>query len=243
MAVPNTFATDASPIPLSQLDANFSYYDAAFSITGANITYSGTTTAGNLAFTWNMTSASWLVGNAQTTGTITFGGTAGTGAMTFGRSTGAQTLNFGTGATTNGTTKAINIGTAGVSGSITTINIGSTVAGATGITNINSQETTVNGFTATAPVTINAATYTQLITDYSLIVTTTAPTITLLAAASYAGKILHIKNITATAVTSASANVVPLGSSTAGTAILAATAGKFAMLQSDGTNWITMMAN
>lgn len=243
MAVPNTFATDVGPIPLSQLDANFSYYDTAFSISGANITYLGTTTAGNLAFTWNMTTASWSVGNAQTTGTITFGGTAGTGAMTFGRSTGAQTLNFGTGATTNGTTKAINIGTAGVSGSITTINIGSSVAGATGITTINSQETNVNGFSATAPVTVNAATYTQLITDFSLIVTTTAPTITLLSAATYPGKILYINNITATAVTSASANVVPLGSATAGTAILAATAGKFAMLQSNGTNWITIMAN
>lgn len=243
MAVPNTFATDVGPIPLSQLDANFSYYDTAFSISGANITYLGTTTAGNLAFTWNMTTASWSVGNAQTTGTITFGGTAGTGAMTFGRSTGAQTLNFGTGATTNGTTKAINIGTTGVSGSITTINIGSAVAGATGITTINSQETNVNGFSATAPVTVNAATYTQLITDFSLIVTTTAPTITLLSAATYPGKILYINNITATAVTSASANVVPLGSATAGTAILAATAGKFAMLQSNGTNWITIMAN
>jgi hypothetical protein len=243
MAVPNTFATDASPIPLSQLDANFSYYDAAFSITGANITYSGTTTAGNLAFTWNLTTANWSVGNAQTTGTITFGGTAGTGAMTFGRSTGAQTLNFGTGATTNGTTKTINIGTAGVSGSITTINIGSTVTGATGTTNIFSAETNINGFRPSVPKTVNAATYTQLITDYSLIVTTTAPTITLLAAATYPGKVLHIKNITATAVISASANVVPLNSATAGTAILAATAGKFAMLQSDGTNWITMMAN
>ncbi len=243
MAVPNTFATDVGPIPLSQLDANFSYYDTAFSISGANITYLGTTTAGNLAFTWNMTSANWLVGNAQSTGTIIFGGTAGTGAMTFGRSTAAQTLNFGTGANTSGVTKAINIGTAGLSNSITTINIGSAVAGATGITTINSQETNVNGFSATAPVTVNAATYTQLITDFSLIVTTTAPTITLLSAATYPGKILYINNITATAVTSASANVVPLGSATAGTAILAATAGKFAMLQSNGTNWITIMAN
>jgi hypothetical protein len=243
MAVPNTFASATSPIPLANLDANFAYYDAAYSISGANITYLGTTTAGNFAYTWNMTTAAWSVGAAQTTGTITFGGTAGTGVMTFGQSTAAQTINFGTGATTTGVTKAINIGTAGASGSITTINIGSATAGATGITNINSQETTVNGFSATAPITINAATYTQLITDYSLIVTTTAPTITLLAAASYAGKVLFIKNITATAVISASSNVVPLGSATAGTAILAATVGKFAMLQSDGTNWVTMMAN
>jgi len=149
MAVPNTFATDTGSIPLADLDANFSYYDAAFSISGANITYSGTTTAGNLAFTWNMTSANWLVGNAQSTGTIIFGGTAGTGAMTFGRSTGAQTLNFGTGATTNGTTKTINIGTAGVSGSITTINIGSAVTGATGTIALQSNTTISAGKTFT----------------------------------------------------------------------------------------------
>ena len=83
----------------------------------------------------------------------------------------------------------------------------------------------------------------MLAADSSLIITTTSCTITLLAASSYTGRILYVKNVTANSLTSASSNVVPLGSTTAGTAILAATAGKFAMLQSDGTNWITMMAN
>jgi hypothetical protein len=63
------------------------------------------------------------------------------------------------------------------------------------------------------------------------------------AAASFTGRVLYLNNVTAIAVTSASSNVIPLGSNTAGTAILAATAGKFAMIQSNGTNWITMMAN
>jgi len=243
MAVPNTFASDVSPIPLSDLDANFAYYDAAYSITGANITFSGTIAGGNFTFTLGNTTAAINIGTSQSSGTIILGGTSSTGAITVGRSTGAQTLNFGTGATTSGTTKTVNVGTAGVSGSITNINIGSAVSGATGTTAINSLNTSVNGFEATVPRTINAATYTQLVDDYSLIVTTTAPTITLLSAATYTGKILFIKNITATAVISASSNVVPLGSATAGTAILAATAGKFAMLQSDGTNWVVMMAN
>ena len=52
-----------------------------------------------------------------------------------------------------------------------------------------------------------------------------------------------VKNIQAQTVVSASANVKPIGSNTAGTAILAATAGKFATLVSDGTNWIIMQAN
>jgi uncharacterized protein YaiE (UPF0345 family) len=102
----------------------------------------------------------------------------------------------------------------------------------------------VNGALALkAPTTVNAATYSMTSTDSSLIITTTNCTITLLSAASYTGRILYIKNITAHSLTSNASNVVPLGSATAGTAILAATAGKFAMLQSDGTNWITMMSN
>ena len=102
----------------------------------------------------------------------------------------------------------------------------------------------VNGAMALrAPSTVNAATYTVTVTDSSLRFTTTACTVTLPAAASFTGRILYLNNVTAIAVTSASSNVIPLGSNTAGTAILAATAGKFAMIQSNGTNWITMMAN
>jgi hypothetical protein len=243
MPVPNTFASDSSPIPLADLDANFAYYDAAYSITGTSISYLGVVTAGNFTFTLNNTTTAINIGTSQTSGTIIVGGTSGTGALTFGRATTAQIINIGTGANTSGVTKTINIGTAGVSGSITNIVIGSSVAGSTGTTTINSLNTIVEGLSAFAPKTVNAATYTQLIEDYSLIVTTTAPTITLLAAATYPGKILLIKNITATAVISASANVIPLASATAGTAILAATAGRFAMLQSDGTNWVVMMAN
>ena len=102
----------------------------------------------------------------------------------------------------------------------------------------------VNGAMALrAPSTVNAATYTVAVTDSSLRFTTTNCTVTLPAAASFTGRILYLNTITANSVTSASSNVIPLGSNTAGTAILAATAGKFAMIQSDGSNWITMMAN
>jgi hypothetical protein len=44
MAVPNTFATRTTPIPLSLLDADFAYYDAAFSISEINITFAGAIT-------------------------------------------------------------------------------------------------------------------------------------------------------------------------------------------------------
>jgi hypothetical protein len=117
-------------------------------------------------------------------------------------------------------------------------------AGNVGIGRTATTTLDVNGSIAfRAPSLTNAATYTVATTDVSLRFTTTACTVTLPAAASFTGRVLYLNNVTAIAVTSASSNVIPLGSNTAGTAILAATAGKFAMIQSNGTNWITMMAN
>jgi len=52
-----------------------------------------------------------------------------------------------------------------------------------------------------------------------------------------------LKTIAAFTVISASSNVVPIGTATAGPAILPATAGKFVTLVSDGTNWITVQGN
>jgi hypothetical protein len=303
MSVPNTFNLATGSIPLSQLDANFAYYDAAFQInattfmlnrdlyledrvdntkiadfdvsaitTGTMRTYTlpnssgtfaliglaqtwsatqtfsavvlnGTVMSGNIGFTLSGTTSALSLNAGQTTGTITIGGTAGTGTITIGQSTAAQTLNLATGANTSGVTKTVNIGASGASGSITNINLGSAVAGATGKTTINSEWTVVNAFATEAPITVNATTHTVLSTAFSLIFTTTTCTVTLPSASTYNGRMLMVKNVTATAVNSNASNVVPLGSTTAGTAILAATAGKFALLQSDGTNWIVMMAN
>ena len=67
-------------------------------------------------------------------------------------------------------------------------------------------------------------------------------TVTLPTASLWVGRRVRIKTIAAYTVVSASSNVVPIASATAGTAILAATAGKWAELVSDGTNWITMAA-
>lgn len=65
-------------------------------------------------------------------------------------------------------------------------------------------------------------------------------TVTFPSAAASTGRIVWIKTIAAQTVVSASSNVVPINSATAGTAILAATAGTWAMLVCDGTNWVIM---
>jgi hypothetical protein len=57
------------------------------------------------------------------------------------------------------------------------------------------------------------------------------------------GRWIYVKTITANTVISASSNIVPLAGGAAGTAILSATAGKWAILQSDGTNWVIMASN
>lgn len=89
-----------------------------------NLTHSGTT--GNVSLC-----------DSQTSGSVTIGGTTGvtTGTITIGRATVSQTTNIQAGATASGSTKTINIGTGGLSGSTTVITIGSTAAA--GVVTIN----------------------------------------------------------------------------------------------------------
>ena len=65
-------------------------------------------------------------------------------------------------------------------------------------------------------------------------------TVTFPTASANTGRVVWIKTIAAQTVVSASSNVKPIGSNTAGTAILAASAGAWAMLVCDGTDWVVM---
>jgi hypothetical protein len=65
-------------------------------------------------------------------------------------------------------------------------------------------------------------------------------TATLPAASAWVGRVVTFKNLQAQTLVSASSNVVPIGTATPGTAILAATVGVWATLVSDGTNWVVM---
>lgn len=67
-------------------------------------------------------------------------------------------------------------------------------------------------------------------------------TVTLPSASTYSGRKIRIKTITAFTVVSATSNVIPITGGSAGTAILAAAAGKWAELVSDGTAWVIMAA-
>ena len=63
---------------------------------------------------------------------------------------------------------------------------------------------------------------------------------TLPAPSSYVGRQITIKNMQAQLVDSASSNVVPIDSTSAGTAILLAVVGNWVTMVSDGTNWVIM---
>ena len=123
--------------------ANVTITNAYSLYAAGGILLGGTLTANSTISLVGSSSATASIGTSITTGTITIGGTTSTGTITLGQSTGAQTYNIGTGATLAATTKTINIGTAGVSTSITNIAIGSAVSGST--TNL-----TLNGSLAVA---------------------------------------------------------------------------------------------
>ncbi len=94
------------------------------------------------------------------------------------------------------------------------------------------------------PTKVITAAYTVTTNDSSLIIDTIANcNLVMPAAATYPGRILYIKNIAARSVNSTSANIKPIDSNTSANSILTNTAGKFAMLQSDGADWVIMMSN
>ena len=93
---------------------------------------------------------------------------------------------------------------------------------------------------STAPVTVTAdftvgasSWYINNKSGSTCVVTLPAPSL-------YVGRPITIKNIQAQLVNSASSNVVPIDSTTAGTAILLAVVGNWVTMVSDGTNWVIM---
>jgi hypothetical protein len=67
-------------------------------------------------------------------------------------------------------------------------------------------------------------------------------TVTLPAPSAYTGRQVTFKNMQAQFLASASVNVVPLDSTSAGTVILLDVIGNWATMVSDGTNWVIMQA-
>lgn len=103
----------------------------------------------------------------------------------------------------------------------------------------------VQGFSSNLVTVTDTTNYTVTFKTASIIINNSfgSTTLTLPDAATYPGKVINLRTIKNQTVISASSNVVPLAGGSAGTAILSNTAGKWAMLQSDGTSWHIMAAN
>jgi hypothetical protein len=97
--------------------------------------------------------------------------------------------------------------------------------------------------TGTAPVT-KTADFTLADTDSWVINNKSGSTctVTLPTPTAYTGRQVTFKNMQAQFLVSASNNVVPLDSISAGTAILLDVIGNWATMVSDGTNWVIMQA-
>jgi hypothetical protein len=115
------------------------------------------------------------------------------------------------------------------------------VNGTAVLTVTSTSVTSTHPYRAAAPVTETnathsvAATTTYLIGDRATTITVTLP-----AANLNTGRQLWIRTIQAATIVSDASNVVPRVGGAAGTAILAAADGAWAMLVSDGTNWQNM---
>lgn len=164
------FAVDATgslePKTVSKLTFNASTGNLGASILSASNTSNQIVLAGTNPYTLTLTGTA-----ASSSKTITFPNTTGTVALTnassftsltsIASSAGAITVQIGYGATTNGTTKAINIGKNGVAGSTTNISFGSTAGGTFTVDNpnvvFNSTSNIVNALTASKLVFTDAS--------------------------------------------------------------------------------------
>lgn len=117
--------------------------------------------------------------------------------------------------------------------------IGATTPAAGSFTVLSATQLKLNApVTKTASFTLGATENFIIANGSAANVTVTFPT-----ASANTGRVVVIKNLSGTyTVISASSNVKPVNSGTAGTAILAATAGKWAALVCDGTDWVVMAA-
>lgn len=108
----------------------------------------------------------------------------------------------------------------------------------------NTQILQIPGAAGYSAQTTKTGNYSAAIGDRALVFNGSGSiTLTLLPPGTWPGLEILVKTIAAQTVVSASANVISLDGSTTSTAILSATAGKWALLKSNGTNWEIMASN
>ena len=258
-----TWATDAggSVTSVSVVSANGLAGTVATATTTPAITLSttvtgvikgnGTTLSAAVAATDYVAPSAYASANGLTLATVRLLGrtTASTGAAEEISVAGGLTLSGGTLTGTSGTVTAVSVASAnGLAGSSSggatpALTLSTTVTGV-----LKGNGTAISAAAANVDyvpidtVLTKTADYTIAGTDAWIINNKSGSTFTLTlpAASSWTGRYITVKNLQSQSVVSASSNVVPIDSTTAGTAILLNVIGNWATLVSDGTNWVIM---
>ena len=201
----------------------------------------------------------WASSSALTQYGVVYGGGAGAAPVATAAGTTGQVLTATTGGAptwaapaTSGTVTSVSVVSAnGFAGTVATATTTPALTLSTTITGLlKGNGTAISAAVANtdyvplSTVLTKTADYTIANTDMWIInnKTGSALTLTFPAASSWTGRSITVKNMQAQAVNSASSNIVPIDSTTAGTAILLNVVGNWATLVSDGTNWVIMQA-
>jgi len=201
----------------------------------------------------------WASSAALTQYGVVYGGGAGAAPVATAAGTTGQVLTATTGGAptwaapaTSGTVTSVSVVSAnGFAGTVATATTTPAITLTTSITGLlKGNGTAISAAVANtdyvplSTVLTKTADYTITNTDTWIInnKTGSAMTLTFPAASAWTGRSITVKNMQAQLVNSASANIVPIDSTTAGTAILLAVVGNWATMVSDGTNWVIMQA-
>ena len=201
----------------------------------------------------------WASSAALTQYGVVYGGGAGAAPVATAAGTTGQVLTATTSGAptwaapaTSGTVTSVSVVSAnGFAGTVTTATTTPAITLTTSITGLlKGNGTAISAAVANtdyvplSTVLTKTADYTITNTDTWIInnKTGSALTLTFPAASSWTGRSITVKNMQAQLVNSASSNIVPIDSVTAGTAILLGVIGNWATMVSDGTNWVIMQA-
>ena len=201
----------------------------------------------------------WASSGALTQYGVVYGGGAGAAPVATAAGTTGQVLTATTGGAptwaapaTSGTVTSVSVVSAnGFAGTVATATTTPAITLTTSITGLlKGNGTAISAAVANtdyvplSTVLTKTADYTITNTDTWIInnKTGSAMTLTFPAASAWTGRSITVKNMQAQLVNSASSNIVPIDSTTAGAAILLAVVGNWATMVSDGTNWVIMQA-
>lgn len=236
------------------------------SFTGGLITVASATTTPALTvagtsggIVYFSSASTWASSAALTQYGVVYGGGAGASPVATAAGTTGQVLTATTGGAptwanpaTSGTVTSVSVVSAnGFAGTVATSTTTPAITISTSITGVlKGNGTAISAAVANtdyvplSTVITKTADYTITGTDTWIInnKTGSALTLTFPAASSWTGRYITVKNMQALAVNSASSNIVPIDSTTAGTAILLDVVGNWATMVSDGTNWVIMQA-